>query len=481
MSTLMLSSVSVSAYDVECYDMTKRSIGEAADAYGMSYEEYQKYMLINEDIPAWETERAAELKSYAMPLIKVLDVTVDEFKDMYGLEIDITDTTTMCEVYDNMSLETYWGTQYDYMTEYYGIADLVTPETLYGTIRLDIEKKYMESVERKAFSDVAYKHWAHYYIDEMMKSAIIDGYDDGTYLPENTVTRAEFAKMLAVITGAESDGENKYTDVKEDIWYLPYVNAVSDYIDSENGMFNPEAPATREVVATAISKCIGYSEDVSKDLLDEKFTDSDTVSENNAVYVASAVANGIIDGFDDGTIRGKDSLTRAQAATVLYRAFYEHMQIPQAYSYVVAKAGDVEITLGDALYTVNFDEGVDLSDQKILNEQLVKAVTTTINIYRCIDVAKKEEITLTDADILEGLEYRTQYSMGIGYRKYCNYLKTYGTSIDYINKYIDALMYNQKLLGIYSEEELSKKLETVNIEIYYDVLSKITLSDIAMG
>ena len=481
MSIFMLCSVSVQAYDVECYDTTKRSIGEAADASGMSYEEYQKYMFINEDIPSWETERAAELKSSVMPVINALGVTVDEFKAMFGLAIDITDTTTMCEVYDNMSLETYWGTEYDAMVEHYGIADTVTPETPYGSIRLETEKKDMESVERVTFSDVGYKHWAHYYIDEMMKSEIIDGYDDGTYLPEETVTRAEFAKMLAVITGAESDGENKYTDVEEGIWYLPYVNAVSDYIDAENGKFSPESPATREVVATAITKCLGYSLDASSDLLNEKFTDADTVSENNAVYVAGAVANGVIDGFDDGTIRGKDSLTRAQAATVLYRAFYEQMQVPEAYSYVVAKTGDVELTLGDVLYTVNFDENADLTDQKVLNEQLVKATTTTIKLYRGMDIAKKEGITLTDSDIRECLSYRSQYSMGISYRKYCNYLKTYGTSIEYINKYIDMLIHTQKLIDIYGEEELSKMIETVDVEVYEDVLSKISLSDIAMG
>lgn len=480
-TAVMLCSVSVQAYDVECYDTTKRSIGEAADANGMSYEEYQGYMFINKDIPAWETERAAELKSYAMPVVKALDVTVDEFKEMFGLTIDITDTTTMCEVYDNMPLETYWGTEYDEMVEYYGIADTVTPETLFGTIRLDIEKKEMDSVERKAFSDVKYKHWAHYYINEMMKSEIIDGYDDGTYLPEKTVTRAEFAKMLAIITGAENDGENKYTDVKEDMWYFGYVNAVSDYIDADGDKFMPEAPATREVVATAISKCKGYPENVSKDLLNEKFTDADTVSDKNAIYVAGAVANGIIDGFDDGTIRGKDTLTRAQAAAVLYRGFYEFVQIPEAYNYVVAKTGDVEITLGDVLYTVNFDEGSDLSDQKVLTEQLIKTTKATINIYRCMDLAKKEGITLTDQDIRECLGYRAQYSAGIGYRKYCLYLKTYGTSIGYINKYIETLVSTQKLLDIYDEEKLSDMTEKVKVEIYEDVLSKITLSDIAMG
>ncbi len=481
LSILMLSSVSVQAYDVECYDSTKRSIGEAADANGMSYEEYQMYMFINKDIPSWETERAAELKSHAMPVVKALGVTIDEFKKMFGLEIDINDTTTMCEVYDNMPLSNYWGDYYEDMVEYYGVGDLVTPETLYGTIRLDVEKQDMDSVDRVTFSDVGYAHWAHYYITQMLEEEIIDGYNDGTYLPEKSVTRAEFAKMLAVMTKNISDGENKYTDVKEGIWYLPYVNAVSEYIDTENGEFRPEEPATREVVATAISKCLGYSLDASPETLKEKFTDADTVSEKNAAYVASAVSKGIIEGFDDGTIGGNQTLTRAQAATVLYRAFYEYTEVPPAYNLIVAEVGDTKITLGDTIYTVGINTNVDLSVPEILREQLIAAAVRTINIYRYCELAKKEGITLTDADTREGLAYRTQYSSDGGYRKYCEYLKTNGTSIEYLNKYIEALLYTQKLLEIYTEEELEKAAEAYTPVVYKDKINTLTIEDIAMG
>lgn len=481
-SAIMLVSVTAQAYEIKGYDTTKRSVAEAADEMGMSFEEYKEYTLINKDTQGWESEHEAELKTKVMPVIELMNMTVDEFKEDCGLTLDITEDTTMCEVYDNMPLSHYWDDYYAEEVELYGLTDRVTPETLYGEVRLEVEKQQMDAVERVTFSDVGYAHWAHYYITQMQKIEVIDGYNDGTYLPEKTVTRAEFAKIFAVATGMNTEEyENKYSDVSEDIWYAPYVNAVSEYIDAENGEFMPELPATREVVATAISKYLGTSDEVSSELLKEKFTDADTVSEKNAVYVADAVTKGIIDGFDDDTIRGGDSLTRAQAATVVYRALNEYVQIPKAYYTVVAKVGDFEITLGDAVYTIGLGTDVDLNDQSVLTTQIKAAVNGTANYFRYTALAKAEGITFTDTDRRKIIGYRAQYTSVLGYRKYCEYLNSYGTDIEYLNSYMEMLAYAEKLLEKYSEEEIEKKAETVEVKIYNDIIEKITLSDISMG
>ena len=482
MSALMFCSISAQAYDVVGYDVTKRSVSEAADESGLSFEEYKNYMYFDDATEPWEVEHIAELKTKASVIINLMEMSVDEFKETYGLTIDITEDTTMCEIYDNMTLETYWGDFYDDEVAYYGIADKVTPQTLYGEVRLEVEKQLMDEVERVTFSDVGYKHWAHYYITQMQKVEVIDGYNDGTYKPEKTVTRAEFAKIFAIATAQQvGDYENKYEDVSEDAWYAPYVNAVSDYIDAENGMFNPEAPATREVVATAISKYLGVSKGSTADILTEKFADANTVSEKNALYVADAVNKGIIDGFDDDTIRGNASLTRAQAATVMYRAINEYVELPEAYYMVVAEVGDIEFTLGDVLYTIDFDEGVDLSNPKVLVEQLKKMTNNVANQFKVTEVAKSEEMTLTDEDVRAMLAYRAQYTSMIGYRKYCENLNFYGSTIEYFNSYFEMLTLKEKLLGVYTEEELLKKIDKVDAKIYNDRIEKLTLSDLAVG
>ena len=475
-SALMLMNVTVQAYEFECYDTTKRSVSEAADELGLSFEEYKEYMFLDEAVPEWEAEHTAELKTRVVPVIEAINMTVDEFKEGYGLTIDITDDTIMCEVYDNMSLSHCWGDSYAEAVEYYGVADFVTPETLYGTIRLDIEKKEMDAVDRTVFSDVGYSHWARYYINEMLEGKIIDGYNDGTFLPEKNVTRAEFAKIFASCANlVTEDYENKYSDVSTDLWYAPYVNAVSEYIDTENGEFMPDLSATREVVATAISKYLGISDKASSDLLEERFTDDDTVSEKNAVYVADAVEKGIIDGFEDNTIRGGDSLTRAQAAAVIYRAFYEYYEAAAVNSTVVAKVGDIEITLGDALYTTGFDEDADLSDREVLTQQITYVAQNTAKAFAYTVIAKEDGITFANADRRNILAYRASLSSGIGYRKYCTHLKSSGTSIEYINRYVENLAYGELILEKYGEDETLERISKIEITIYEDAIKGIEL------
>ncbi|MGN0163573.1 MAG: S-layer homology domain-containing protein, partial [Candidatus Ornithomonoglobus sp.] len=89
------------------------------------------------------------------------------------------------------------------------------------------------------FCDVSESHWAYEYISSMAARGIIEGYDDGSFLPEKTVTRAEFAKMLAG-AAALSPAEASFGDVSEDAWYLDYVRAASAYLVPEGDMFLPE-------------------------------------------------------------------------------------------------------------------------------------------------------------------------------------------------------------------------------------------------
>ena len=178
-------STTVIASASEYFDVTKRSAGEAADESGLTFEEYKKYNGLNPDTPEWMSENEAQMTSLAMNIINISGLSVDEFKKEYGLNIDITDTTTIGELYDNMPLSIFYADKFAEAKEIYGLGDDVTGDTLFGEVRAIIEKADMDNVERVVFSDVGYKHWAHYYITKMLKFGIIDGYDDGTYLPDD--------------------------------------------------------------------------------------------------------------------------------------------------------------------------------------------------------------------------------------------------------------------------------------------------------
>lgn len=176
--------------------------------------------------------------------------------------------------------------------------------------------------------DVPKQHWAHKYINEMVDRGVITGYPNGYYYPENNVTRGEFAKIMMLASGLEmsSDGTQTFADVGTDTWYWPYVEAAKYYLSGYtiNGQnyFMPDSNALREDIAVALVKLKGYDTagyDLS--ILKAMFTDWESISSGARPYVAVAVERGLISGYEDGTFRGQAGVTRAETATLLWRAY----------------------------------------------------------------------------------------------------------------------------------------------------------------
>lgn len=208
------------------------------------------------------------------------------------------------------------------------------------------------------FSDVPSTHWAFDYIGEMAQRDVISGYPDGRFLPENQVTRAEFAKIMVCAAGltiktpvtvdgssyeeiqmnqpqgvgynfgcvALSDGSWIW-DVFLGDWYAPYVFTAVNYMNFyknpyDDGLdFKPTTPALREDIAVALVKLKGYDISLADESILNMFTDSYSISTSARKYVAVAVERGIVSGYEDNTFRGQATITRAEAATLLWRAF----------------------------------------------------------------------------------------------------------------------------------------------------------------
>jgi hypothetical protein len=100
------------------------------------------------------------------------------------------------------------------------------------------------------FSDVTAEDWHVNYVETAYNSGLVEGYDDGTYLPNQTVTRAEAVKIvLSSIELAYSDVDaDQYDDVLMDDWFAPYVayaktwNIASAQTD---GLWHPHEEITR--------------------------------------------------------------------------------------------------------------------------------------------------------------------------------------------------------------------------------------------
>ena len=98
---------------------------------------------------------------------------------------------------------------------------------------------------QSTFSDVDANHPQYTYIMWLYDKGVVGGYPDGTFQPDNCVNRAEFLKMLYTTLGKSSQSvqQNPFSDVIQDSWYYPFV--ISAYQDGiiqgyPDGTFKPE-------------------------------------------------------------------------------------------------------------------------------------------------------------------------------------------------------------------------------------------------
>jgi hypothetical protein len=178
------------------------------------------------------------------------------------------------------------------------------------------------------FSDVAKDHWAFTYVAELVDRGAINGYPDGNFRPSNTVTRAEFSKIMTVAAGLEPKKvtTTSFVDVPITHWCSPFLEAskafMTGYKVGDYYYFKPDNAALREDIAVAVVKLKGYDTRLADlSMLKAMFTDYDSISEALRPYVAIAVENGIVSGYPDETFRAQATITRAEAAAMLWRAF----------------------------------------------------------------------------------------------------------------------------------------------------------------
>lgn len=118
-----------------------------------------------------------------------------------------------------------------------------------------------------AFTDVAEDASYLEAVTMLSKLGIINGYEDGTFLPDNTITRAEAAKVLVCALNAAEQAEgmaedNLFTDVPGSHWAAGYVNYAANFgiiAGRGNGIFDPEAPVTYEEIVKMVVAMLGYT------------------------------------------------------------------------------------------------------------------------------------------------------------------------------------------------------------------------------
>ncbi|RXZ79407.1 hypothetical protein EBB07_22775 [Paenibacillaceae bacterium] len=160
-------------------------------------------------------------------------------------------------------------------------------------------------------------HWAKQQLQAWMEKGFISGYADGTFRPNQPITRAEWMKLVNRLFGYDKQGDTFFVDVHATDWFSSDVSAaaragyISGYAD---GTMRPNHSLTREEAAVILSRLGQLRDDIAAA---DRFTDSIAAWSRGSVG-AVAVA-GLMSGYPDGTFSPANPLTRAEAVVTLER------------------------------------------------------------------------------------------------------------------------------------------------------------------
>lgn len=151
--------------------------------------------------------------------------------------------------------------------------------------------------------------------DNYEHCAYISGYEDGRFIPDGKITRAETVSMLnGVLEKGNNDNHIEFSDLEPGAWY---ISAVKDMTSAgiingyEDGTFRPNSKITRAEFVTMLMQ----NETVHTF---KKMPFSDVKSDLwSADYIYSAYEAGYIDGYEDGTFRPDSFITRAEAVKII--------------------------------------------------------------------------------------------------------------------------------------------------------------------
>ena len=199
----------------------------------------------------------------------------------------------------------------------------------------------------KGLSDLE-GHWAQKEVEAAVASGWVDGYPDGSFKPEKSITRAEFTKMLLDAIHLTPDSETvawmKAHAKMKDIWgrptaYTPKLYDMSGHWltsqgwldaalysgmvvpDDYNGKnFRPEKAIARYEIALMTDRALGLVYPASQPVEGElPFTDKEEILDWMKGYVNESVKAGVLKGYPDGSFQPNKTSTRAEAVVMIQR------------------------------------------------------------------------------------------------------------------------------------------------------------------
>ncbi|MEG6615170.1 S-layer homology domain-containing protein [Peptococcaceae bacterium 1198_IL3148] len=179
-----------------------------------------------------------------------------------------------------------------------------------------------------AFAGLAYAqatdiqgHWAESQINSWTDQGLAKGYQDGTFKPNNSITRAEFITLVNRAFDFNETVEINFTDVKSTDWFageIAKAKAVGYVGGYSDGSIKPNNQITRQEAASMLARILQL--DTSNVAAVANFKDAQSIPQWSKGSIGAVVAKGYMGGYPDQTFKPTRSITRAEAIVTLDRA-----------------------------------------------------------------------------------------------------------------------------------------------------------------
>ena len=194
-----------------------------------------------------------------------------------------------------------------------------------------VEAKY--NFQFKDLDEAQWK-WAYAHIIRLVSQGVFQGYDDGSFKPQNNISRIETIVAAVRLLGLEAEAQkaenmNANLNFKDfDQLKKKYPQAVgyvavalkNDLFSENEDMIQPEKPATRLWASVLLVKGLKLEAEAKARMnVDLPFKDENDIPAGSVGYVAIAVERGVISGYTDKTFQPNKPVTRAELASILDR------------------------------------------------------------------------------------------------------------------------------------------------------------------
>ncbi|MWV46020.1 hypothetical protein GRF59_20585 [Paenibacillus sp. HJL G12] len=184
-----------------------------------------------------------------------------------------------------------------------------------------IVSSYAFAGQASASSSDTRGHWAEQLLTNWQEQGLLKGYPDGSMKPDKPLTRAELMALINRYFHFTDEKPVTFTDLTAGQWqYAEAAKALqAGYITGyQDGTIHPDQLVAREEAAVMLAKALKAELGSNFDIL-SRFKDADTIAAWSRQAIAYLIQQGKLGGYEDGTLRPKSSLTRAEGAVLISR------------------------------------------------------------------------------------------------------------------------------------------------------------------